>query len=316
MSEQNSNSSGIGSAIAGAVPILGGVAQSVINAVQNRANINRQNRANRELAEYQYSKDLEMWNRGNEYNAPVAQMDRLKKAGLNPNLVYGSGAVAGQSAAQLPKYNAPQQSFNYVPPVDIPGTMGQYQDFQIKQAQLDNLKAQRNSIVQDTLIKTAEANARPDLLHYKKSLARQSESMGIDRQNIMSEKSLQERLRSNYMEQYQGEAMRLKNRLSERQLQVQLEQIANMSARTELTKLEKDMFMTKFWTQTAFNGINSGANLIRSIKGGGPRLNQKFREQQKEIPALKPKLNPDNKAWQKDFESHKEWMRRVNPGAQ
>ena len=34
----------------------------------------------------------------NAYNHPKQQMQRLKEAGLNPNLVYGSGAAQNQSA--------------------------------------------------------------------------------------------------------------------------------------------------------------------------------------------------------------------------
>lgn len=37
---------------------------------------------------------LEDWQRVNEYNSPKMQMQRLKEAGLNPNLVYGNGADA------------------------------------------------------------------------------------------------------------------------------------------------------------------------------------------------------------------------------
>ncbi len=37
--------------------------------------------------------NLDMWNRTNEYNSPMAQMERLKQAGLNPNLMYGQGNV-------------------------------------------------------------------------------------------------------------------------------------------------------------------------------------------------------------------------------
>ena len=45
--------------------------------------------------------NLSMWNRQNEYNSPVAQMARLKQAGLNPMLVYGGGNVTGNSASSI-----------------------------------------------------------------------------------------------------------------------------------------------------------------------------------------------------------------------
>lgn len=64
------------------------------------------NAANMEIAKYQYEKNLEMWNRNNEYNSPQAQMQRLKNAGLNPNLVYGNGAV-GNASSTPPQFEAP-----------------------------------------------------------------------------------------------------------------------------------------------------------------------------------------------------------------
>ncbi len=58
------------------------------------------------LAEYQYSKNLEMWNRNNEYNTPSAQRERMEAAGFNPNLVYGHGSVVNTSSS-APQYSAP-----------------------------------------------------------------------------------------------------------------------------------------------------------------------------------------------------------------
>lgn len=39
------------------------------------------------------------WNLANDYNHPIQQMERLKAAGLNPLLVYGSGSVSGNTAS-------------------------------------------------------------------------------------------------------------------------------------------------------------------------------------------------------------------------
>lgn len=40
----------------------------------------------------QNQQQWDMWNAQNAYNTPAAQMERLKAAGLNPMLVYGSGS--------------------------------------------------------------------------------------------------------------------------------------------------------------------------------------------------------------------------------
>lgn len=71
------------------------------------------NRANMRLAKYQNEWNLEQWNRENEYNSPIRQMERLKAAGLNPNLVYGSGASAGSASSITSATPAPVQPVDY-----------------------------------------------------------------------------------------------------------------------------------------------------------------------------------------------------------
>lgn len=82
---------------------------NVIGSALGFASQERTNKANMKLAQYQYEKNLEMWNRENEYNTPAAQRQRMVEAGLNPNLMYGSGTVAN-TAASAPQYDAPKLS--------------------------------------------------------------------------------------------------------------------------------------------------------------------------------------------------------------
>lgn len=55
----------------------------------------------------QYQYDMDAWNKQNEYNSPVAQMKRLSDAGLNPNMIYGSGSATGNSASAPSTPTAP-----------------------------------------------------------------------------------------------------------------------------------------------------------------------------------------------------------------
>lgn len=73
--------------------------------------LDRQNAYNVQMADTAYERDLDMWNRQNAYNSPSEQIERLKAAGLNPNLMYGNGADAG-NASTPPSYNAPQSDIN------------------------------------------------------------------------------------------------------------------------------------------------------------------------------------------------------------
>ena len=99
-------------------------------------------RTQKELADYAYSKDLDMWNRQNLYNAPINQMARLAEAGLNPNLVYGQGVTgATGQAREMPKYQAPRPGISPTAVnMNLPGILSTYQDMQMKDAQIDNVK--------------------------------------------------------------------------------------------------------------------------------------------------------------------------------
>lgn len=59
--------------------------------------INQQNEANQKAVDKANAYDMYTWDLANEYNNPKSQMQRLASAGLNPNLVYGSGSVTGNT---------------------------------------------------------------------------------------------------------------------------------------------------------------------------------------------------------------------------
>ena len=67
-----------GAIIGGALSAAGGLLSGVLN-----RNARRQDFKDSERLSW------EQWNATNAYNHPVAQMSRLREAGLNPNLVYG-----------------------------------------------------------------------------------------------------------------------------------------------------------------------------------------------------------------------------------
>lgn len=98
-------------ALIGAVGALGAGAMSLVgghkSANTNLQGIRETNQANRELAEYSYEKNLEMWERQNEYNSPINQMARFKDAGLNPNLIYGNGSGNAGNSNTSPSYQSP-----------------------------------------------------------------------------------------------------------------------------------------------------------------------------------------------------------------
>lgn len=97
---------GLGSIVGGLI----GAGGNIFGANQGNKNaleqIDRQNKYNVELANMAFQHDVDMWNRQNVYNTPLEQMNRLKAAGLNPNLMYGQGNTGNASGA--PSYDAPR----------------------------------------------------------------------------------------------------------------------------------------------------------------------------------------------------------------
>lgn len=98
------------------------------------------NRANKKQAEHQYSTAQEQWNQANQYNDPKTQMLRLAEAGLNPNLVYGSNSVTGNTTTPAESYKAQKMQY------DVPNVLNAYQDFQLKAAQTDNIRTNSENV--------------------------------------------------------------------------------------------------------------------------------------------------------------------------
>lgn len=89
----------VGAAIAAGASLLGGLMANNSQRKGTKEQLRAQeleNQRNREynlmLAQQQNAWNVEQWERENEYNDPAAQMKRFKNAGLNPDLMAGSGA--------------------------------------------------------------------------------------------------------------------------------------------------------------------------------------------------------------------------------
>lgn len=110
---------------------------------QSERNIRLQAQMNRELAEYQFDRNLEMWNLNNKYNSASEQMKRMKSAGLNPAVMYGN-ISPGNSGSPVTYQEAP------VSKPDIPGrklplfdlsNLAMFQELEKKSAEIDTQKS-------------------------------------------------------------------------------------------------------------------------------------------------------------------------------
>ena len=104
----------LGSSISpGLGTLIGGIGGAAISAIGsffgNKSNrkasaeaFERESKFAREerLAQQQWIE--QMYEKNNSYNSPAAQMQRLKEAGLNPDLMYSRGDVGNATAPEAP----------------------------------------------------------------------------------------------------------------------------------------------------------------------------------------------------------------------
>ena len=91
-------------AIGAGASLLGGAIGASSQSSANKTNMaiaKMNNEYNARMQSQQNTYNLDMWNKQNEYNTPSAQLQRYKDAGLNPNLIYGSGSASAGNAPSI-----------------------------------------------------------------------------------------------------------------------------------------------------------------------------------------------------------------------
>lgn len=125
-----------------------------INAGAQGAMNAKTRRWNEKIMAWQRGDALADWAMQNEYNHPSSQMARLREAKLNPNLVYGTGAVANNAGAVK---GASAPSWNpRAPSVDAGSAISSYMSVEMQKQQIDNLRKTNTVLEQEALLKAAQ----------------------------------------------------------------------------------------------------------------------------------------------------------------
>lgn len=148
--------------IGSGINALGSIGSGIISNAANRTQSSRAFARDIHAWHWQNQRDDFLWNRQNEYNSPSAQMKRLKEAGLNPNLIYGSSPANAAGQAMTPGRSGPPQAKaaqqSWINPFQ---GIEQFADFKLKQAQVDNLEQQTKVAAAEELYKLqATANQK------------------------------------------------------------------------------------------------------------------------------------------------------------
>ena len=220
------------------IPFLAQTAANVGAHFLQRGQGRRQFRHSRQMSELAYRRDLDMWNRQaehqmdmwrlqNEYNLPANRMQRLRDAGLNPNLAASQGSAGGIAgsigAPEMPRYQPARPDYRKTPFV-VPNILGQYQTFKTQAAQQDLIAKQARVADEKALTEMAIRASK-----VKGSVAKADRDLTLARyQDAMSEqelKSAQQRL----------ENLRLDQMFKE-------QQVPKTKADREIRELELKMF--------------------------------------------------------------------------
>lgn len=186
------------------------------------------NQTNVQLAKDARNYDYQMWNEQNAYNTPQMQMQRLQEAGLNPNLVYGSGAgqttASSPQKAPVPQVNNEMAAFaqmNMTPMISL------FQDWQVKKAQIDNLRASAEATKANTMMTNLKrisqdyTNRKLGIeFPYHEILTQSKMRQARSGADISSSKALQEELKEKHLQRYlpfQMKNIDLKNQLLQQQ---------------------------------------------------------------------------------------------------
>lgn len=170
--------------VTGAALIGGGA--SLVSGIFGAASAGRMNkravRFQREMWEKQGQRELDYWHRQNQYNLPSEQMQRLKDAGLNPNLVYGTGADA--QAGPLKAGGAPSMPSQMSEAIDFSSVAQMALATKQIQANIDRTQAETDRIKQGTDIGQFELDAMRELGQSKITKAMEAKVTNATNQDI------------------------------------------------------------------------------------------------------------------------------------
>jgi len=109
------------------------IADAAMGLAGNIINANTQIWANQQ--------NYKLWKEQMAYNHPSQQMARYREAGLNPNLIYGTGQASAGNATPAPNMQPPR--------VDLQN-IGTYANLRLVGAQTKNMEEQNKNIAEDT----------------------------------------------------------------------------------------------------------------------------------------------------------------------
>lgn len=279
------NLKSIGSAIGSAFGPVGSVVGSVAGSLIGKKSQDNTNQANMELAKYQYEKNLEMWNKQNEYNSPASQMKRYEEAGLNPNLIYGTGTSSAGNSTSAPSYSAPtMRAYTDYGDLGVSQAINSYNSMRTTEAQLGVLA----SVADKNEAEAAYARARTNssIFDYNLNTDTRDLLVGIRRKNhdLLGERIGLTKAQNNYLgvqkeALYKNmskidaeiELMAKRGKLTDAQALQVKQNILNMKKRWDILELQRQAIQWQLDT-------NPDSSLVKELRKQATILETRLNE--------------------------------------
>lgn len=255
----------------GADPKSFGIIPAIIGVVGALGAAFASNRGNKKEAEKQKAFQEDMWHQQNAYNSPEQQMARLKEAGLNPNLIYGSGVSGATGLAdKVGSYDRAEITY------DNPIAAGMSTATDV--GRISNMEAQNAVMHADVPLKNAQALstiANSKKINVDRKLVEQTMDGQIDAirlNNRLRKENIVGTQIDNYVKD-KTKSARIKQ--ESQRLILAGENIKNLKSKTKGQDLENIIKAYDARLQKVYGipASNTGLiiNLIRSVLGVGTR---------------------------------------------
>ena len=168
-------------------------------------------------------------------------MQRLQEAGLNPNLVYGTGSVTANSQA-MPRSTESKSWNPQAPQFNFDNSIQAYQDTRIKSAQYDNLMMQQTLMAQDLIGKTLDNRKKTVDTELKEQLRQVSVDMAYWSKDLIGERINRLRqIQDMDADRFPIQMDTLKARLQEAVLQVAERENKVALTQAQIDKIKKEI---------------------------------------------------------------------------
>jgi len=180
--------------------------------------------------------------------------------------------------------------YNYTPRANIGATIGAYQDTQVRKAELDNMKAQRNAIATRTIGDALTNDYNRLTMKDRHEGLRWATELKKDQSSYLDNKWRHEI----EMFPHQLQAIQAGNKRLDAQTDLIYKQILNSTAKTEYQNLVNDLYNPGAWAGIASKAAGAMGNIGKMFKRGTqktPTMNKANKERNIKIDAMWKRLN-------------------------